>query len=292
MSKIMLPWKCWFFFVNIIFFFFFFTDMVWDMPKKSRVWPQDDLVAAYYAVIEDGMPVNAAAKHYDVPRITLTDWVKGKFPVHMAYGRKTALSEEDENALVRSIDYVMYVFQHLFPFTQAQVIIDMTSGVKSTHVIRNLENNPLWKWYCRFHKYVMWEGGGLCHVECVHKMSQGTKLSYFSSVLCQRGQTHSPILFSARVIPHWGGFKTKVHSAMATCFMPHGIIWKKTKKTVEGAETSSPPMLNLWYPLWSQDLFQDGNKPLPAPVLMSKWDSHVNPWERKKKTDKRSSMES
>ena len=222
MPKSYVAMKMFIFCKHSIWVFFFFTDMVWDMPKKSRVWPQDDLVAAYYAVVEDGMHVNAAAKHYDVPRITLTDWVKGKFPVHMGYGRKTVLCEEDENALVRNIDYVMYVFQHLFPVAQAQVIIDMTSGVKSTHVIRNLENNPLWKWCCRFRKYVMWMGGGLCHVECVHKM-------YFSSVLCQRGQTHSPILFSARVIPHWRGFKTKVHSAMVTCFMPHGIIWKKKK---------------------------------------------------------------
>ena len=39
---------------------------------------QENLLQAFKSVIEDGMPVKRAARHYNVPRSTLQGWVKGK----------------------------------------------------------------------------------------------------------------------------------------------------------------------------------------------------------------------
>ena len=115
--------------------------------KRKRKWAQVDMDKAYEAV-KDGMSINASANAHGVPRMTLSDRVKGKFAVDAHHGRRTALSTEDEDALVK---YIGYMHERRFPITRTQVMgfawaIDMSSGKES----RFPENGPTFKWWRGF----------------------------------------------------------------------------------------------------------------------------------------------
>ena len=69
--------------------------------KKYSKWSPEQMQKAITAVRENGVSISAAAKEHNVPRKTLSDKVNEKHPLKP--GRKTALSSEEELALVNYI---------------------------------------------------------------------------------------------------------------------------------------------------------------------------------------------
>ena len=64
--------------------------------------------------VEGGEKVASAAKHFQVPRKTLDDWVKGRVKHGTNPGPNTALTADEESALD---NYLMYMAERGFPLT-------------------------------------------------------------------------------------------------------------------------------------------------------------------------------
>ena len=92
--------------------------------------------------------ISAAAKEYGVPRMTLSDRVKGKVPMDAKIGRPPVLGDEHEAALVR---YIHYMADHRYPITRTHVI-----GLAWAIVLRqgnecfNRSTGPSLKWWRGF----------------------------------------------------------------------------------------------------------------------------------------------
>jgi hypothetical protein len=72
------------------------------------------MTAAYRAVKSGSMNIHSAAVRFGVPRMTLSDRVKGKVKMDAKWGNKTALTAEEENSLV---SYIEYMAKRGFPLT-------------------------------------------------------------------------------------------------------------------------------------------------------------------------------
>ncbi|VDI43001.1 Hypothetical predicted protein [Mytilus galloprovincialis] len=88
-------------------------------PKKLCQWNQEDMSEAYKAAKLGQMSIAQASKTYNVPRMTLSDRVKGKVAMNAKMGASTVLTSEDEISLV---NYIEYMAQRGFPLSVSQVI--------------------------------------------------------------------------------------------------------------------------------------------------------------------------
>ena len=84
-----------------------------------RLWSDDDMRKAIDAVSKQDLAISTAAKMYSVPRMTLSDRLKGRVDVNAKLGRPPILGEENEAALVK---YISYMASQRFPVTRSQVI--------------------------------------------------------------------------------------------------------------------------------------------------------------------------
>ena len=90
--------------------------MAEKQPRK--MWNEESMVAAMEAVETNKMSVTAAAATFNVPRKTLDDRVKGRVKHGTKPGPSTALTLEEENALV---SYLVYMANRGFPLTRTMV---------------------------------------------------------------------------------------------------------------------------------------------------------------------------
>ena len=87
-------------------------------PRSKRAWASENMDEAYDAVTNGQMSISAAARAFNVPRMTLSDRVNKKVGMGASWGGKPALSTEDEEALISYIDYMQ---GRGFPLTVSQV---------------------------------------------------------------------------------------------------------------------------------------------------------------------------
>ena len=117
--------------------------------KKYSKWSPEQMQKAITAVRENGVSISAAAKEHNVPRKTLSDKVNEKHPLKP--GRKTALSSEEELALV---NYITYMADHAFPLTIPMIKSFASSIAKRSgnNDIFNLETGAGKTWWNEFRK--------------------------------------------------------------------------------------------------------------------------------------------
>ena len=116
-------------------------------PKKRKLWQDSDMLAAMEKV-EEGVPVSAAARMFNVPRRTLDDRMKGHVSHGTLPGPSTVLSKEQEDALMT---YLVYMAEHGFPLTRKMVMafawaIALRSGASE----RFSQNGPSNHWWLNF----------------------------------------------------------------------------------------------------------------------------------------------
>ena len=88
-------------------------------PKVWR-WQWDpQSTKADINAVEGGEKVASAAKHFQVPRKTLDDWVKGQVKHGTNPGPNTALTADEESALA---NYFLYMAEHGFPLTMKMAL--------------------------------------------------------------------------------------------------------------------------------------------------------------------------
>ena len=85
------------------------------LTQKRKAYSSETLQSAVESVIK-GETLLQASKTFGVPRTTLADKVGGRHPG--AYGGRTTLSEEDEEALFQ---YVLYMASIGHPLTVGDV---------------------------------------------------------------------------------------------------------------------------------------------------------------------------
>ena len=126
------------------------ASMAEKQPRKK--WNEESMVAAMEAVETNKMSVTAAAAAtFDVPRKTLDDRVKGRVKHGTKPGPSTALTLEEENALV---SYLVYMANRGFPLTRTMVkafawAIAKCSGNDGRF---NQEYGPGEHWWANFRK--------------------------------------------------------------------------------------------------------------------------------------------
>ena len=87
-------------------------------PEKLRTMSAQNMTDAYNAVIAGDMSCSQAARVFGVPRMTLNDRVKGKIDLTSKMGRPPALTIQEENSLIK---YINYMLARGFPLTISQV---------------------------------------------------------------------------------------------------------------------------------------------------------------------------
>ena len=81
-------------------------------PYKS--YDPQNLTDAYTAVLEDGLPVERAAKRYDVPITTLKDRVRGRIDVETVKpGPAPLFTQEQECALANYLRTMSEIYVYL-----------------------------------------------------------------------------------------------------------------------------------------------------------------------------------
>ena len=79
---------------------------------ELRQYDKGQLIEAVQSVNKGAMTITEAAKHYNVPRTTLSDHVHGKIEDFRSSGPSRELPDDLEEAVV---DYLMYRSQQNFP---------------------------------------------------------------------------------------------------------------------------------------------------------------------------------
>ena len=119
-------------------------------PKKLCQWNQEDMSKAYKAAKLGQMSIAQASKTYNVPRMTLSDRVKGKVAMDAQMGASTVLTSKDEISLV---NYIEYMAQRGFPLSVSQVIGFAWCIAKEHPGARVFnESGPTEKWWRGFKK--------------------------------------------------------------------------------------------------------------------------------------------
>ena len=117
--------------------------------KKRRLWSVENMKEAYNAVVEDNVSISAAAWRFGVPRMTLSDRIRGKIQLGAKLGKQTALTTADETTLE---NYIKYMHSQRFHLTRLQVMkfawaIDHTQE-ESTRIFSG--SGPSRKWWRGF----------------------------------------------------------------------------------------------------------------------------------------------
>ena len=86
--------------------------------RKRKKWNDEDMVSAMNTVEKKEMTVYSAAARFSVPRKTLDDRIKGRVKHSTSPGPATALTLEQEEALV---SYLFYMADHGYPLTLTMV---------------------------------------------------------------------------------------------------------------------------------------------------------------------------
>ena len=119
---------------------------------SRRSWAEEDMLKAFDAVTNDGVTVSGAAKLYNVPRMTLTDRLKGRVSMDAKMGRPVILGSENEKALMR---YIEYMAEHHYPITRSHVlgVIGLACAITIQQGNKELfrETGPSLKWWRGFH---------------------------------------------------------------------------------------------------------------------------------------------
>ena len=114
--------------------------------QKRKTYSSETLQSAVESVNKDGRKVLEASKTFGVPRTTLADKVNGRHTG--TYGGTTALSGEDEEALVQ---YILYMASIGHPLTVPEVkCFAWSVGKRSSNPLCFSENGPSDKWWRGF----------------------------------------------------------------------------------------------------------------------------------------------
>ena len=116
--------------------------------KKKNRWSQEDMQAAFNACKNEHISVYAAAKRYNVPRMTLSDRMLGKVSLKSTTGHPLSLTREEEASIV---SYVEYMHERRFPITRSQVIsLAWAVDLKRESGRAFGENGPSLNWWRGF----------------------------------------------------------------------------------------------------------------------------------------------
>lgn len=88
------------------------------MDSKRFKYSEEDMRGALMAV-ENGMSINSASKCFKIPRMTLSDKVKGKTPIGRKMGPPSILSNEEEMLLER---WILHLASLRFPIRKEQLL--------------------------------------------------------------------------------------------------------------------------------------------------------------------------
>ncbi len=124
----------------------FFTDGKRAKKIHTNMGP------AVKAAVEDGMSVSAAARQFNIPRVTLYDHTKGKyFGYDTAFGRERALTDEEESILVK---YLVYMGESGFPLTRKMMKMFVIHIIKNSgrETSVNMDKGPSYEWIRNFLK--------------------------------------------------------------------------------------------------------------------------------------------
>ena len=106
------------------------------------------MLNAHEVVNINNVSISAAAKEYGVPRVTLSDRVKGKVPMDAKMGRPSVLGDDHEAALVR---YINYMADHRYPITRTQVIgLAWVIALRQGNECFNRSTGPSLNWWRGF----------------------------------------------------------------------------------------------------------------------------------------------
>ena len=76
-----------------------------NLTKKRQLWTQEDMEKALAACQETNALARQVAKKFNIPPTTLHSYLNEKYS-SSKMGRKTELTEEEENALKFYIEYM------------------------------------------------------------------------------------------------------------------------------------------------------------------------------------------
>ena len=105
------------------------------------------MVNAYNAVLHGKLSILAASKQFNVPRTTLSERVSGKTALECKPSAKTALTAQEEDALVC---YIHYMAGRGYPLTRDQVIGLAWGIARKKGVDCFSDNGPSLKWWRGF----------------------------------------------------------------------------------------------------------------------------------------------
>ncbi len=130
------------------------TEIVLYLSVKDRVkrklWKDSDMLEAMNAVLVDKVKCATAAKHYNVPRKSLENRLKGRVTHGTNPGPATVLTRVEENSLVEYIKYIMC--SCAFPMTKkiCKVYAWAIAKRSGRHLSFNKERGPSDKWWRGF----------------------------------------------------------------------------------------------------------------------------------------------
>lgn len=96
----------------------FFQIYARKMESKRFRYSENDMHKALLAV-ENGMSIYSAAKAFKVPRMTLSDKLRGKTPIIRKMGPPSILSSEEEMLLEK---WILHLASVRFPVTKEQLL--------------------------------------------------------------------------------------------------------------------------------------------------------------------------
>lgn len=116
-------------------------------PKKNY---KPEQMAAALGALERGINVSAAAKEFNVPRVTLLYKWKGNSPRECSMGPSTTLTALEENILVQ---WIIAISKLHYPITKDQLLDSVEYIIKETNRKNSFINGrPGEKWYKLFLK--------------------------------------------------------------------------------------------------------------------------------------------
>ena len=116
--------------------------------KKRRFWTDLAMSQAYNAVLESRLTISGAARQFGIPRMTLSDRVRGKIDVHAKLGNQPALTATEEGTIEK---YILYMHQQRFPVTRHQVMgLAWAVDMKKESPAFNVTTGPSLKWWRGF----------------------------------------------------------------------------------------------------------------------------------------------
>lgn len=125
-----------------------FFDLEAKRMKGKKKYTEDDMEQALKA-IKAGLTLGKASKQFNIPKMTLSDRVRGKYQTSTV-GRPTELSSDEEMVLIY---YIKYMASIAHPLTPSQIKVFAWNIAKRKGNTRfNATTGPGHTWWDKFRK--------------------------------------------------------------------------------------------------------------------------------------------